>query len=309
MPASENPMNRRRFLHTSLFSLGAAAAYRPLDAAALPPTQFPTDPRARLSVATYPFREFVDPKKGKIPLLDFPQMVADRYGIPGLEPLDRHFPSTDAPYLEKLRAAVEKAKMHVVNIPLGVQASFYDPDPGGRGVAVANARRWVDVAVALGSPSIRTHIEGKKGVKPEAALAAESLRKVADYGAEKGVVIHLENDDPETEEAFFIVDVITRAAHPWLRGLPDFCNSMLLGKGEEYNYKAMAAMFAHAHGISHVKDSEVDGKKIFRVDVAKTFALAKAAGYRGYFSMEWEGAGEPYAGTTSLIEASLKALA
>jgi hypothetical protein len=102
---------------------------------------------------------------------------------------------------------------------------------------------------------------------------------------------------------------MTRAAHPWLRGLPDFCNSMLLGKGEAYNYEAVKAMFEHAHGISHVKDSEVDGKKVYRVDVAKTFAIAKAAGYRGYFSMEWEGAGEPYAGTQSLIDASLRALA
>jgi sugar phosphate isomerase/epimerase len=167
----------------------------------------------------------------------------------------------------------------------------------------------VDVAVALGSPSIRTHVEGRKGTRPDAALAAESLRAVGEYGATKGVVIHLENDDPETEEAFFVVDVITRAAHPWLRALPDFCNSMLLGKGDDYNYRAMKAMFEHAHGISHVKDSEVDGKTVYHVDVARTFAIAKAAGYRGYFSMEWEGATEPYAGTQSLIDASLEALA
>ena len=301
-------MNRRRFLHTSVLGFGAAALYRSVDAAPVPAIQFPTDPRARLAIATYPFREFVDPRKGKLALLDFPRMAADRYGVPGLEPLDRHFPSTDAAYLDKLRTAIEKAKMHVVNIPLGVEASFYDPDATRRGAAVATAKRWIDVAVALGSPSIRTHVEGKKGVKPDAALTAESLRAVADYGALKGVVIHLENDDPETEDAFFIVDVITRAGHPWLRGLPDFCNSMLIGKGEEYNDKALAAMFAHAYGISHVKDSEVDGKKLFRVDMARIFSIAKAAGYRGYFSMEWEGATEPYAGTQSLIDASLKAL-
>jgi sugar phosphate isomerase/epimerase len=302
-------MNRRYFVQTSLLGLGAAVAVRRLDAADTPDTRFPTDPRARLAVASYPFRQFVDPKKGTLPLLDFPKMVADRYGLGGIEPHDSHFPTTDAAYLDALRATIEKLKMHVVNIPVEVHGSFYDPEPARRTLAVSNAKHWVDVAVALGSPSVRAHIEGRKGTKPDAALAAESLRAVADYGATKGVVIHLENDDPETEEAFFIVEVITRAAHPWLRGLPDFCNSMLLGKGEDYNYKAMEAMFAHAHGISHVKDSEVDGKKIFRVDVAKTFAIAKAAGYRGYFSMEWEGATEPYAGTQSLIDASLKALA
>jgi sugar phosphate isomerase/epimerase len=302
-------MNRRHFVQTSLLGLGAAMAFRRLDAADAPATPFPTEPRARLAVASYPFRQVVDPKKGTPKLLDFPAMVADRYGISGIEPLDQHFPSTDGAYLDKLRAALDKAKAHVVNIPVAVHASFYDPDAAKREVAIANAKAWVDVAVTLGSPSIRTHIEGVKGRKPDAVLAAASLKKVAEYGESQDVVIHLENDDPETEDAFFIVDVINRAGHPWLRSLPDFCNSMLLGKGEDYNDKAMKTMFEHAYGISHVKDSEVDGRKAFRVDIAKTFAIAKAAGYRGYFSMEWEGATEPYAGTQSLIDASLKALA
>jgi sugar phosphate isomerase/epimerase len=82
---------------------------------------------------------------------------------------------------------------------------------------------------------------------------------------------------------------------------------MLTGN-EKYNYDAVAAMFKHAYNISHVKDSEVDNGKLFRVDVGKTFAIAKTAGYRGYFSMEWEGEGEPYEGTRKLIEASLKYL-
>jgi hypothetical protein len=42
------------------------------------------------------------------------------------------------------------------------------------------------------------------------------------------------------------------------------------------------------------------------VDVERCFAIAKAAGYRGYYSMEWEGAGEPFGGTQKLIELTLK---
>lgn len=301
-------MNRRRFLETSIVGLGAVAVLPRRGVAGPPDTAFPSAPRARLAVASYPFRQFLDPKKGSMPLLDFPKMVADRYGLAAIEPLDRHFPATDAAYLGKLRATLDKLEMRVVNVPMAPHASFYDPSSAARTAAVAEAKRWVDVAAALGSPSIRAHIEGKKGVKPDAALAAEALRAVAEYGSSRGVVVHLENDDPESEEAFFIVDVIARAAHPWLRALPDFCNSMLLGKGEAYNYDAVKAMFEHAHGISHVKDSEVDGKNVYRVDVAKTFAIAKAAGYRGFFSMEWEGAGEPYAGTQTLIDRSLEAL-
>jgi sugar phosphate isomerase/epimerase len=138
--------------------------------------------------------------------------------------------------------------------------------------------------------------------------AAESLRAISDYGAEKNIVINLENDDPGSEDAFFLVKVLKAVHHPYLRGLPDFCNSMLPRGDEKYNYDAVAAMFRHAYNISHVKDSEVDNGKVFRVDVGKTFAIARKAGYRGYFSMEWEGQGGPYEGTEQLIAASLKYL-
>src|ERR1700733_3410561 len=64
----------------------------------LPPhVAFPSNPRERLAVASWPFRKLVDPKKGTLPLLDFPKMVVDRFGVNGVEPLDEHFLSTDAP--------------------------------------------------------------------------------------------------------------------------------------------------------------------------------------------------------------------
>jgi sugar phosphate isomerase/epimerase len=183
----------------------------------------------------------------------------------------------------------------------------YDPDEAKRKSAVEHARRWVDAAVALGSPSVRIHIAGVRGVTPDVGRAADSLRAVAEYGAEKNVVINLENDDPETEDAFYLVKVIEQANSPWLHGLPDFCNSMLKGD-EKYNYDSVTAMFKHAYNISHVKDSEVDNGKVFRVDVGKTFAIAKQSGYRGFFSMEWEGEGGPYEGTQKLLDLSVKYL-
>jgi sugar phosphate isomerase/epimerase len=189
-----------------------------------------------------------------------------------------------------------------------VRASLYDPDASKRKTGVENARKWVDAAVTLGSPSIRVHIAGVHGVQPDVERAAESLRAISDYGAEKNIVINLENDDPGSEDAFFLVKVLKAVHHPYLRGLPDFCNSMLPRGDEKYNYDAVAAMFRHAYNISHVKDSEVDNGKVFRVDVGKTFAIARKAGYRGYFSMEWEGQGGPYEGTEQLIAASLKYL-
>jgi sugar phosphate isomerase/epimerase len=276
----------------------------------LPPhAEFPSNPRDRLAVASWPFRKLFDPKKGTLPLLDFPKMIGDRFGVHGIEPLDEHFLSTDAPYLEQLRNAVEKAGSRVVNIPVGkLGGSFYDADADRRKRVVETAKHWVDVAAAVGSPGVRVHVASAKN-PPNIALAAESLAQVAEYSEKKNVVVHLENDDPKSEEAFFLVDVINAAKTLWLRALPDFCNSMLLERGDDYNYKAVAAMFDHAYGICHVKDSEQDGKKMFHIDLARTFQIARAARYRGYFSIEYDAEGDPVAPTEQLIAASLKALA
>ena len=306
-------MNRRQFVQTAL-AAGAAAPGKLL-AAGEPHIEFPTEPRARLGVASYPFRAFIDSPhnhdrdktKPGMQLTQFPAMVREKFNLRNIELLDSHFQSLEAAYLGELRNAVEKAGCRVINIPAGVQASLYDPDAAKRKTGVDNAKKWVDAAVAIGSPSIRVHIQGARGVQPDVARAAESLRVVADYGAEKNIVINLENDDPATEDAFYLVKVIEQVNSPWLYGLPDFCNSMLKGD-EKYNYASVTAMFHHAYNISHVKDSEVDNGKVFRVDVGKTFAIAKQAGYRGNFSMEWEGEGGPYEGTQKLIDASLKYL-
>jgi len=275
----------------------------------LPPhVAFPSNPRERLAVASWPFRKLVDPKKGTLALVDFPKMVVDRFGVHAIEPLDEHFPSTDAGYLNKFREAVAKCGSRVVNIPVGrLGGSFYDADAETRKHVVVTAKHWVDVAASMGSPGVRVHVASAKNA-PDVGLAAESLREVASYGEERNVVVHLENDDPRSEEAFFLVDVIKAANTAWLRALPDFCNSMLLERGDEYNYKAVKAMFDHAYGICHVKDSEQDGKKMFHVDLGRTFGIARAAGYRGYFSMEFDAEGDAVAPTSGLIEGSLRAL-
>ena len=297
-------ISRRMFLQAS----AALATARAARSAGTPDIHFPTAPRERLAVASYPFRNFMDrPGHPGVKLTDFAALVADKFGVYNIEPLSGHFPSTEPVYLDEFRRAVERARSHVVNIPASVGASLYDSDPARRDKAIAGARKWVEVAVAVGSPSVRVHIQAAHGA-PDVGRAAESLKQIADYGASKSVMIDLENDDLVTEDAFFLVKVIeSESAARGCAAFLIFGNSMLKGD-EDFNYRAMEAMFRHAYNISHVKDSEVDNGKVFRVSMAKTFAIAKAAGYRGYFSMEFEGQGEPYEGTRKLIEESLRNL-
>jgi len=280
-----------------------------------PSVKFPTVPRERIAVAAYPFREYIvgwNGEDGKTPssvpasrqieLTDFAAHVADRFNVHKIEPWSKIFPSTDPKYLRQLRSAVEKAHSVVVDIAVDAGHSQYAMDADEREQSLIGSRHWVDVGAALGSPSIRTHIDDAKDSKPDVGRAADTLARVADYAARKNVVVHLENDDPVSEDPFFIVQVIEKVNSPWLRALPDFGNSVA-AHDEDFAYRAIDAMFAHAYGICHVKDGEVDDDgKASHVDLARTFAILKKHAYKGYCSIEYDAPGDPYRATAELVE-------
>jgi sugar phosphate isomerase/epimerase len=314
-------LTRRSFLEkVSVLTAGALAAANGLRSAAAetkpePHFPFPSAPRDRIAVASYPFRAYIESPNNRdrnralpgMDLTEFGAEVVKKFNVHNIEPHSRHFRSLEPEYLSRLREALQKANVKAVDIAVDGSDSFYDDNPATRKKAVAYGKSWVDVAVAIGCPSIRTHIAGK--ASPNLQRTVESLREVAGYGAEKNIVVNLENDDLVSEDAFFLVKVIEGVGNPYLHALPDFANSMLTGNAD-FNYRAVKAMFEHAYCICHVKDGETgdDGKE-FSIDMEKTFGILKSSGYRGYCSMEYDRqSGDPYAATAKLIEQSLQYL-
>lgn len=308
---------RREFL--KYFSAVLSAGFFPRQSSALPQQpklDFPTQPRARLAVTSYPFRAYINSptnraRNASLPGMDlkeFAGFVAEKFDIHNINPLVDHFSSIDPAYLAAFRAAVDKAHSRVVDLGLSGRR-FYASDTFIRQSAVAYGQKCIDIAVQVGSPSVRQHVTGHAGEKPDVALAAGSLGELAEYGAKRNIVINLENDNLVAEDPFFLVAVIEKVNSPFLRALPDFGNS-LTGHDQAYNRKAVEAMLMHAYNMCHVKDT-VAGKdgKIYQVDLASMFALAKNSAYRGFFSMEFETeSGDPITGTRRLVEETLKYL-
>ena len=278
-----------------------------------PQLQFPTRPSDRLALTSWPFRAYMegpnnsyrDPSKPGMDLIEFARMAIQKFNIHNINPLSAHFRSTEPQYLDTLREAVAKANSHFVDLGLGA-GKFYDPDSSIRKAGVESSKRWIDIAVVLGSPSVRQHLGGTRGVKPSIDRAAQSLGELADYGAKKNIVVNLENDSLVNEDPFLIVKIIEKAGNPYLRALPDVGNTMLKGD-PAYNYRGVEAMFKHVFNMAHVKDEVVSSKgTVYKIDLAKCFGIAKASGYRGYFSMEWETkAGDPFDGTRRLVKETL----
>ena len=313
-------LTRRTFLEgVSAASAGVLVGGRAqsvfADAAREPHISFPTSPRDRISVASYPFRAYMeapgnrgrDPKLPGMDLKDFPAEVTNKFNVHNIEPHSRHFRSLESEYLAEFRKALQTAKAQVVNIAVDGPDSFYGADSDARDRAVAYAKKFVDVAVQIGSPSVRVHIGNAKNSKPDVQRTAESLRQVVSYAMAKNVVVNLENDDLVSEDAFFIVKVIEAVNHPFLHALPDFANSMLTGDAD-FNYRALEAMFGHAYNICHVKSGEEDDGKQVNIDMKRSFGILKASGYRGYCSMEFDAPGDPYAPTAELIKQTIQYL-
>jgi len=281
-----------------------------------PHVNFPTAARDRISVAAWPFRAYInsptnsdrDPKKPGMDLKTFGAYVVKTFNVHGIEPYNLHFSSTAPQYLYDFREGLLRANAHAVNIAIDQEKSFYDADRATRQAAVAYAKKWIDVAAAIGSPSVRTNIAPAKNTEPNLANAIESMKQVAGYGAARNVVVHMENDNLVSEDAFFVVKVIEGVHNPYLHALPDFANSMMSGNAD-LAYRAITAMFQHAYGICHAKDGDFDQNgKDYPIDLAKTFGILKTSGYRGYCSIEYSGSGDPHEPTRKLIEESVQYL-
>jgi sugar phosphate isomerase/epimerase len=299
------PFTRRSVIKGALVC-GATAAF-----AKAPQATFPVDPRARIAVATYPFRATIiapgnhdrDPKKPGMDLASFARSIPTEFGVHGIEPLNAHFTSTEPSEIRKLRAAFDAAGVHTVNIPVDEAVELCSDDEARRNGGNARYRHWIDVAVMLGSPSIRVWIP-KCSDPSDLPRAVRALKPTLDYAATRNVVVNLENDNPVSASAARTISAIELAHTPYLRALPDFGNG-LMGGDERFNAEAVKSMFAHAWNIAHVKDAEdVHGERK-TASLAELFGIAKASGYRGYYSMESDSDVDPFVDTKHLIEQSL----
>src|SRR5207244_10774769 len=95
-----------------------------------PSLHFPSEPRERIAIASYPFLNFIAGKENKsshpLNLKDFAAHVIEKFNINKIEPWTGHFPSTDPRNFEQFRTALGQAKGAVVNIAVDGEHSPYE---------------------------------------------------------------------------------------------------------------------------------------------------------------------------------------
>ena len=107
-------------------------------------------------------RDWSQPTPPKeLDIMDFPQMLAERYHIHNVEVQQFHFLSMEPSYFEKFLGRLKKAKSRMVDMPLELDTSGYSgtlspcsPDPQIRAHAIELTKQWIDRAAMIECPSV-----------------------------------------------------------------------------------------------------------------------------------------------------------
>jgi sugar phosphate isomerase/epimerase len=224
--------------------------------------------RDRICVSTWAFHTQFE--NGEIRLLDFPDMIADRYGVHNLEIVAPHFADT---HTWGFQQNLDRAKSRVVNIPIDIKElwetpSLSSPDHAVRNHAIGLYSAWIDRAHELGVPSVRCD-PGLLNLDNLAPTIA-SYRTLVAYGAARNVEISVENHGSASAHPEQLAEILRKSG---AAALPDFGNF----PDDATRERGLRVLFPLAKSICHAK---------LIPSIADCVTIAEQAGFRGVYSIE-----------------------
>jgi sugar phosphate isomerase/epimerase len=299
------PVSRRR-----LFGVGVAAAAGTALAGAAEPGAAPAGTVAaartaaghrptKIGVSTYSFWQFREPRVEVEASID----DAARMGFDGVEILEMQLGDDRSNgRLQRIKRQAFAAGLDLIG--LSTHQGFVSPDAQIRHDNVAKTIRSLELAHALGIPTIRVNtgrwgtsksfddLMANKGIEPRLpghtddegfAWVIDSFRECIPRAEALGVVMGLENHWGLGRTAEGVLRVVDAVDSPWLQVTLDTGN-FLEDMGRQMELLAPRAVLVQAktyHG----------GGKWYSLDIdyPAVAAMLRRHGYRGWVSLEFEG--------------------
>jgi sugar phosphate isomerase/epimerase len=204
---------------------------------------------------------------------------------------------TPAPVIQRVVAATRSRGLAVAALDSSCQ--LVQVDAGGRAATVREAEFMVWLALELGAPAVRVFggpLPPGSSVQEALGPAADLLRQVAQYGAERGVRILLETHDPAWSHSAHAVALLHEAAVPSVVAgiVYDVLHPCRMGEAAEQTLATLQGQIVHVH----LKDGRrpPDGSEAWPLcalgegDVPLFSILAglHAQGYDSWYTFEWE---------------------
>lgn len=243
----------------------------------------------KISLAEWSYNRAL--KAGQMTNLDFPAKARKEFGIEAIEYVNQFFKDKagDTAYLNELKGRCKDNDVKSLLIMCDEEGDLGDADKVRRTTAVENHFKWVDAAHFLGCHSIRVNCAGKGSPEEVAAAGADGLARLSTYGSKAGINMIVENHGGYSSNGRWLAGVIKSVGMPNCGTLPDFGN-FDLGNNNWYDrYQGVEELMPFAKGVS-AKSYEFDAKgDCIETDYVRMLKIVKAAGYRGYIGIEYEG--------------------
>jgi L-ribulose-5-phosphate 3-epimerase len=276
--------SRRRFLETSA---GALAAF----AAACTERERPgvEAPWFKISLAEWSLHRTL--REGALDHLDFVKTAKRDYGLGGVEYVNTFFfdRARDQDYLGEMKTRAEGEGVRSLIIMCDAEGRLGDPDETARTTTVENHYKWVEAAKFLGCHAIRVNAASEGDREEQMKLAADGLRRLAEFGDGHDIDVIVENHGGLSSNGKWLAGVIEMAGHPRAGTLPDFGN-FRINETERYdNYQGVTELMPYAKAVSAKSyDFDEEGNET-ELDYARLLRIVRDAGYRGYVGIEYEG--------------------
>ncbi|MDQ3009264.1 MAG: sugar phosphate isomerase/epimerase [Acidobacteriota bacterium] len=229
--------------------------------------------------------------KKEIDHLDFAKIAKQDYGINAVEFVNQFFKdkAKDTNYLKEMNKRAKDWGVEHRLIMCDGEGALGDPDEAKRKQAVENHYKWVEAAKFLGCKIIRVNAQSKGSYEEQQKLAADGLRRLAEFGLQHKIAVIVENHGGLSSNGQWLTGVMKMVNHPNCGTLPDFGN-FRIGPGEEYDrYKGVTEMMPYAKAVSaKTHDFDERGEET-HTDYHRMMKIVLDAGYRGFVGIEYEG--------------------
>ena len=291
-------LSRRQFT-TSVLGGAAALAAANITRAQETPDTTVQPPRNRIAVSTYSFWRFLDDSK-----LSIDQCIdeAARMGFDGVEILHMQMESDAPAYLQRLK---QRAFVNGLDLcGFSTHQGFVSPDEEDRRRNIDHTIRCIEIAYALGIPTIRVNtgrwgtikdfdeLMARRGIEPELegytdedafVWVTDSLERCIPTAERCGVTMGLENHWGLGRTAEGVLRIIEAVDSPWLQATMDTGNFL------EDPYDRLELM---APRTVIVQAKTYYGGGIWytlELDYPRIAEMLRRHNFRGYVSLEYEG--------------------
>lgn len=283
--------SRRTFLQQSALAAAAVLAGSPPRAAqAIAPIERPFGPKMKLSLAAYSYRKYLaEENPPSMTIVGFLEECA-KMGLGAAEPTAYYFPNPlTREFLIQFKRRAFLLGLDISGTAIGNRFT-YPPGPD-RDRELQQLKQWVDHAEIMGAPCIRIFAGPvPEGGDKKAAIqyAIETTQLACEYAGSKGVYLALENHGGIVAEPDDMLAILQGVQSDWFGVNLDSGNF-----NTDDPYASLAKIAPYAVNAQIKIEVTPRGGSSQPADFERIIGILGEAGYRGYVSLEYEGAEEP----------------